>query len=275
VLAADTIVPLSPSEATRLETTTQRSLTVDEAAFYALLENAAKWPEKATPQSAGDEEVVFAPFGKIKAEPQNWQGRLVMIEGKLEAVLPPRRLSRQGWERVEGLIIRPEGAQPIIVYLTHPPLLERDHEGSQYVSQRGAQVKLVARFFKLVEHPNRNDEPTLYPVFVGRDASGIEADTSVVPQGFGIIPLAGLGIAGCIFLLYFRVRRMKRGQSATHLTLAEYKRQRLERRKLREASEGGDDDSSAQDEAPIDLPKDPAQALNALTQRHDDEADRQ
>ncbi len=266
-----TIPPLDQSQLTRLETTHQGSRTVDEAAFYALLENAAKWPTGATPDDVADDDVVLATAAKIEQivlNPAERQGQLVLIEGTLEGVMPPAKLARSGWEQIEGLLIRPAGGKPVIVYVTNPPPLTRDEPGSQYVTQYGSKVKVLARFFKVVQDRNRKGETTLYPVFVGNSVADFQADTTSTPPGLGIIPLAALGIAGCIFLLYYRVRRMGRTAGGGHLTLEEYKQRKLQRAQAAEAPE----EEATDDEPAVELPKDPADALDAL--KHQKEADR-
>jgi hypothetical protein len=268
------IPPLDQSQLTRLETTQQGSQTIDEAAFYALLENAAKWPAGATPDDVFEEDVVLATAAKIEQIAQNpepRQGQLVLISGTLEGVIPTVRLARSGWEQIEGLLIRPEGGKPVIVYVTDPPPLTRDKTGSQYVRQYGSHVKVLARFFKLVQDRNRKGEVTLYPVFVGNSVADFQADTTSVPKGLGVIPLAALGIAGCIFLLYYRLRRIGGSTTAAgHLTLEEYKQRKVQRAQV---AESPDDESTEAEEPPIDLPKDPADALEAL-KHHQKEADR-
>jgi hypothetical protein len=268
------IPPLDQSQLTRLETTHQGSRTIDEAAFYALLENAAKWPSGATPDDVRDDDVILATAPKVEQIVQNpaeRQGQLVLIEGALEGVMPPARLARSGWEQIEGLLIRPEGGKPVIVYVTNPPALTRDKEGSQYITQLHSKVKVLARFFKVVQDRNREGETTLYPVFVGNSVADFQADTTSVPKGLGVIPLAALGIAGCIFLLYYRLRRMGGGTTgAGHLTLEEYKQRKLQRA---QATESPEEDAAETQEPPIDLPEDPADALEAL-KHHQKEADR-
>lgn len=249
------IPPLDATQRVKLETTDQGSATVDEAAFYALVENARDWPAPGT-VTTGDETVVLPDLAKIMAEPAAWQGRLVMLEGTLEAVMPEHKWSRSGFGDVEGLNLRVEG-QPVILYLTDPPVLQRGGLKGREVAQKGAAVKVVARFFKLVEQGSEGGEVKLYPVFVGRQVLSME-QADAAPSGplMGIMLPLGVAIAGCVFLLYYRLRGAGRRNRGGGMTIAEY-HARKERQRPEEMQE-----------PPPDLPDDPAAALDALSHDH-------
>lgn len=256
--------PLTESQQTRLETADDASATVDEAAFYALLENAAKW-------ESGEAGATIPDYADILQNPAEWRGKLCLIEGVLLSRLPEQKFARSGWEHVRGLVIQIAGFDKprkqispddmIIVYLTDPPELHAPKIAldPNMLAETGSNIRLAARFFKVVTEKNTRDESRLYLTFVGQHVAKLERNASSSSHFVPLIIAAFALLAGYFI---FRILRKGKGMLATSNQLAEHI---AKKRAEREARDEGEIEPEDED---IDLPENPVDALDTLANKH-------
>ena len=251
------VAPLNDSQLTRLHVAADHSSTVDEAALYALLENAGQWEGEI---EAGS---VIPDFDPILSDPADWRGRLCLVEGTLWRVIDPD-LGRTGWQQVRGLVLElPASSSPlpdttppprrfVIVYLTDPPDLNLRVEEHGLPWRLGAPVRVAARFYKLLNSTTEAGEERSVPVFVGQRVTslGQAAGTGSGGTAVVVVTLVVVVAAGyAAYRLYCVLRSVGRRN-------VDASRRELERVRPRPA-------------APRDptLPDDPAEALNVLSDR--------
>lgn len=265
------VVPgLNDSQRTRLGATGDRSPTVDEAGFYALLENASTWPADAATGS----DVVFPDYNQLAAHPEQYRGKLCLLEGTLYQVLD-LKLARTGWDKAGGITINvstdPKQHRFVMVYLTNPPHFTWWKQSERLPEQHGSRVRILARFYKLVSDQTRGSatHPSIrkdFPVFVGQSLQYLtRSDTPTGPQftlkTLGAL-LIGLAILGYIISRLLGVRRVF---TDPPVRLDEFDKVRRERR---ESAMGEGD---ADDLGPDELPADPGAALDQLARRSEDQ----
>lgn len=259
-------VPLTRSQQIRLETATDNLPTVDEAAFYALLENAAQW----NAPGRSEEDLLIPNMKRILANPAAYRGKLCVIEGKLEAARPVD-VSFEKWKdtRVWYLRMSDGEADPaklytntlVPVYLSTPlPLpMTRTPEGQYIISRSdyGRTVRVIARFFKVLEdRPLGATTPTQvrqYPVFVGHTAQFVAAGSRSEKPGPTVFILVMLGAIGGYIVLRFLLARKVATQPSRIDALREQRARRL-------AALG---EEEPEDQTP-DLPEDPVDAMDLL-----------
>lgn len=162
---------LTERQQSQLDTATDDSATLDEAAWYPLLQNALQWSGDARPGST------YPDYEALLADPAAQRGALFLIQGRF-AGLPRdrpdrhvRHLARPGpWaRRLEqwGVVVDGDPQRVVLAYLTDPPAPPR----------AGARVEIVARFYKIWRTLNLNNEPTRFAVFVGRTARVVAPST--------------------------------------------------------------------------------------------------
>lgn len=251
--------PLTESQLARLETADDGSATIDEAALYALLENAAD-------TSATEAGAVVPDYDALRREPQAWRGTRCLIEGTLYRVMEPD-LAREGWDGVEGAVVRidhsretPRAEDFIIVYLTDPPQWDWRIEKEGVVWP--ARVRLVGRFFKVSSYTTqgaRGKPPheAAYLTFVGRSIGQLETQRAPTELSWKAPALLVLVLAA-IAVLVWRLKATGGGRRATHLQ--DYLEQRQAQRAIRGESEDEESDE------PI-LPDNPAEALDTLADK--------
>ncbi len=241
------VPPLTPDQQAQVDTATDFVREFDEGALYPLLEDALRWPE-------GDEAGAMIPdYEAIMKSPGDYRGGLFLIEG-LFAGTPRggsevRRLTRPGpWDDQLvwwGIVVDAQRDEVVVVYLVDPPP----------PPAAGAKVRLVGRFFKVLEDFDRSrpPKPTNYLLFVGRSASVLGGQEIGGRSTPGITPLLGMVVV--LGLGWYVVRRMLRPKPGAN--------------QARRALRGEDHDEADLDDPVIDdLPKDPAEALDALSQQH-------
>jgi len=256
-------VPLTDSQQTRLETADDGSMTVDEAAFYALLENASEW-------TTGEAGATIPDYSQVRENPEPWRGKLCLIEGVLLSQLPELDLSREGHENTRGLVIQIDSfnksrrdlapSDMLIAYLTHPPQLSapRIQLDPNMLAETGSKIRFVARFYKILTEKNTRGEDRQYLTFVGKDAELEVRDTG--PGTFTVpLILAALIIGGG--LLFIRLFRKGKGRFSSNRTAEYIARKRAER----VATESGEYEEEDDGEP---LPDDPTDALGELSRRH-------
>jgi hypothetical protein len=256
--------PLTDSQQARLDNADDASSTVDEAAFYALLENAAEW----TPGEAG---ATIPDYAAMQRNPAAWRGKLCLIEGVLLSRLPERKLARTGWDQVRGLVIQVAGFDKprkqigpedmVIVYLTDPPTLNppKIQLDPNMLAETGSKIRLVARFFKVLNEKNTRNESRLYLTFVGNSVAKLERDQSGASQFLPLI-LAAFVILGGYALI--RILRKGKGMFASSNQLAEH----IARKRAEREAEGADEIEPEDED--LDLPENPGDALDTLAAKH-------
>ncbi len=203
------IPPLSDSQTTRVQTADDDSTTVDEAAFYALLENAKAW-------TGGKAGAVVPDYAALRENPAKWRGELCLVQGELETVLEVSDLSRDSYASVKGLVLRPESGRPVIVYLLRPPDLTYRSRQPPLVAERGAAVEVVARFYKRLKDESRGGKERTYLTFVGKEVTTLRTPEGSSPAGTWAIPAAVIVLLGVWFVLLSRSRRRKTEQALYH-----------------------------------------------------------
>lgn len=251
------IPPLDTSQEVRLESAQDGATTVNEAAFYALLENAEQWPSGET---AG---AIVPDFHAMRDDPAGHRGQLTLIEGRALGMLPEHGWARSGWEQVRGVILRiddgaddykPTADEMVIVYLVDPPDAVRYNQP----------VRLVARFHKIVRYAPREGEGSRpYLSFVGREVAWMgERPATGISMGFAVMLLV-LIIIGMI-LLFWRIWLLNRSSAQAKRTTAYL----AEKRRLRQQEDVDELDEVVEQSY---LPEDPVDALDTLKRRHREE----
>ncbi len=248
------VSPLTEEQSQRLSGATDRSATFDEAAFYALLENAGAWE----PTLAG---ATVPDYSDLYAASADHRGRYLLIEGKLtcEWVLP--RLARAGWEDVRAFLIEYQPDRQLLVFLAHPPDVTRLEQlrGNYRLAEQGMKVKLGARFFKTIKLTNEQTaQAQEYLVFVGHSINEMqEVDRSGGIKGMAVaLPIV------LIIALLVTYMMLRRSSSNKESRIDKFHRERA----MRRAAESGalPSKDEPEDETPTDLPDDPATALHTL-----------
>lgn len=250
--------PLDASQRARIAEAADESQSIDEAAFYALLENARSWTDVAGQSiDSGEEPLIVPNYGKLRQSPQESRGGLFQIEGRFIKKLPVEGLKRGGWESVEAVVIQVGDLNKslgdltaddmILVYLLSPPATTDPVLNARNLpEQTGSPIRLAARFYKVLSDRNRQGKTTQYLAFVGQRVQGelTVNRSSPVPTAvmFGII----LALLGGYIVLQVRSRRNRKDWNSDRLARA---RQRI---------------AAAHSEPQLDLPKDPAAALEVL-----------
>jgi hypothetical protein len=230
---------------------------VGDPGLFALLENAAAWTE-------GQPDIpVWTPdYQNIYDDASTWVGRLCRIEGTLETQwqLPPLG---PRWQEAGALVLRTEQGLPVIVFLTDPPELTptgQQARGHVLIAERGAQVRLIGRFYKLLKLERQDGDQRSYISFVGRRIDRLtipagQSDGPAVPLVAVILVALVLVMLGGYMLLRISTSRQRRLSPAE--ALAAYRQRR--------GAVDSDDPASG---TPA-LPEDPAAALDHLTRNTD------
>ena len=253
-------VALSESQRAQLATARDRSPQWDEAALYPLLEDVATWSE------ADEAGAVVPDYARLHASPGAFRGERFLVEGELGAAPEAirRTLSRPGvWDgRLQQwfVLVNREPDEAVVLVLLDPmPLKEAPQWG-------GATVRAAVRFYKVWSYVDRNNQPTQYLMFVGRrikvgDAASGSTGGGGVDSGGGSGGGLWVFVVVLVVLLaawycFWRLRRMSLKPKALP-----YMSRRAERR------QAGNDNA---DQPPAEpLPDDPAEALEQLRRRHD------
>lgn len=240
--------PLSPSQQARLDASPALTTNLDEAGFYALLENARDWSDEAG--------AMIPDYPAIAAAPDEWRGKSVLIEGSLEMVMDPPPLSREGFSSTRAIVLRATGGTILYLYLIEPPTLTPGWNNKVRPWEAGSAVRVVGRFYSMLAEKNRMGEDKLFPVFVGRKVStltpAVRGPTGSSRLGF---PAAAIAVMGFIFLYTMLKRKKSGGRLQDYLS-----RKKMERR-ITQAGQS----AVAQESAPaLELPADPASALDSL-----------
>lgn len=267
-LSLPAATPLTESQRIRLGTADDASPTVDEAAFYALLENVADAPLT----KAGS---VIPDYAALRKTPADHRGDVVYIEARFITAHEPLELSREGFDGVRAFVVQIANLDKqfaeltaddmALVYLTDPPALsEPQLRMNQYMyDQTGATVTLPARFYKVVAEPTREGKTKTFLAFVGHTAEFTGVETGRMDPAVRNTILFAVGIAALLLYWFWRVATIRRRRSGKATQVEQYRLRRAERQRERDT----EDDEAEYDE-PDDLPDDPIAAMQALKDKH-------
>lgn len=257
--SAPVIPPLTPPQREQLAHGTQDdSPNFDESGLYPLLSNALAWHD-------GDERWAVVPdYDAMLKSPAQYRGQLMLIEGRFAGVPSGRQsltvhgLTRPGpWDgKLEQwpILVRTDPDLVVLAYLVNPPPLPTT----------GRQVRLAARFYKVWNHPDQNNEMTNYLTFVGHGTQVPAASANAAqeqPSMAMLLLVVIVILAGALVLVIKRWGR---------LTLAPRplpsRVQRSQSDDFEELAPGVYDDEPG---AP--LPEAPADALGVLSHAHEEQ----
>lgn len=250
------VTPLSDTQTQRLDGATDHSATFDEAAFYALLENAAQWEPTLAGATVPDYPALFE-------QPADLRGQYFLIEGKLTSEWKLPTLARQGWEGVRAFTVEYEPEQYLIVFLTKPPDFQRiatGPDGNIRLDHQGRTVKLGARFFKVLDRTSQANQKRSYLLFVGHSFNEMTESES---EGGGLEKLAvvlPIVLVIALLVVYMMIRRSSGDRESQ---IDKFHRERA----MRRAGEAAPSPPEDEDDESADLPEDAADALNQLDQK--------
>lgn len=253
------VPPLTPDQSIQVQTAADHTPGFDQAALYPLLYNAMSWPQ-------GDQSGAAVPdYEAIRAAPASYRSQVFLLEGLFAGRARPIRLSRPGpWEpglQEWVLVTDAETDQVAVIYLARPP------GPVEEAPAPGTRVRLAARFYKVLADIDAHGNQTDYLTFVGAGVSeigGARADgppTTTRPPSRGMGPLFALVIA--MGACWYLVRRMLKRSS----------RPRRDKAARARGTTLGKTQSAAVDEPPVELPEDPAQALDVLFEKSKEAGD--
>lgn len=248
--ASRVIPPLTPAQLEQLATAVDDERVFDTAALYPLLQNATEWP-------VGVESGAMIPdFHALRDNPDDYRGKLLLIEGEFITESPAGRLARPGpWEpKVRRWVVRPDSKQNelLVIYLVNPPPMPRSRQS----------VRLIARFYMLWTDDDRRGAERSYPILVGSGAR-IVADRTRVST-FTSSPLVSVGmvaVGGIVVMII--VRMVMRSMFSRRTAMDE----RREARELRDEEER-EALRQVEKEGPP-LPDDPIEAMEELKRRRE------
>ena len=258
-IAADEAFPFDDDERRQLETAADGSRRFDEGALYPLLRNTLEWDR--------DRHAIGAripDYDALREHPDAHRGQLMLIEGSYQGS-GPFHLTRSGpWGKTLTWWVIKHGPTPddvAVVYLIDPA-------GELPEPRRGAEVRVVARFYKIwrdIDDPT--GEPTDFLTFVGRypQITGTTGVTGVALLPPGLAPMLlvlVLAVAALIYVLRrsWNLSLQPRPLPSRHAHAAHTTTDAVPPDK---ADEPGDD----LPEPP--LPDDPADALTDLARRRE------
>jgi len=243
--AVSSAVPeLNPSQQQQLDTATDDSGMLDEAAWYPLLQNVLLWEGDTRPGSMNPD------YQAMLADPARFRGRRFFIKGKFAGMprnrqsLRAGRLARPGpWDdRLEqwGIVVQQDPDQVVVVCLVAPPAMPRP----------GAPIEVVARFYKVWKTLDLRNEPTRFLVFVGKSAA---VTPSAGGRGPTFLPIV-LPLVVALGLVWLILRRSIAGP-------------RVEGPRRAPRQRPVDPPEMPATAEPDSLPTDPAEALRELSRR--------
>jgi hypothetical protein len=269
VVRGDFPPPLSEGQKLQLSTATDYVFSVESGAFYALLQNVAKWSGATDPRAP-----IVRYREAIIAAPNDYRGLMFEIEGEFKGFRDPLKLSRpirlaHSGELVEELEqwaiqINAELDDYVMVAVLRP----------MRAPKPGQRVRIPARFFKVYRNYNQDNQPLNYPFFVAYTAfdSKVAVSDSKKNEGLGgmfasrglQLLVSGLAAVGIAFFIMKRF--MKRASTAMKPEdLVASRREEREARRAKFLEEEGDQVEDEDDGPP--LPEDPIDALSELDKR--------
>ena len=237
--------------------------------LYVLLRNAKGWMGD---DFSGDRGAAVAPppdYQFLKTQPAEARGNVYLIEGWLAQADRYPSQDTAGREQLHitldpglgkqvtrwTLVTDKDDPRSTVIVLFHDP------NAKMKPPEAGTELRIAARFYKLWMIKDVEGKPFTYPVFVGGAEEVVSApaggalSTGSTP-GRTMLLLGIIVVAGGFFVVRYVLSRGGGGSKV---------RERLnEIRRERERYE-----SDGDDEAVEDLPDDPVDALNVLSERHE------
>ncbi|MGI9014535.1 MAG: hypothetical protein ACR2GY_09840 [Phycisphaerales bacterium] len=241
--AAADIPPLEADDRGELLTADDGSERVHyEAAFSALLRNAASW----TPGPGNTAVRVQPDFAAMLSDPDAFRGEVCLISGSIDAI----EILHPPYTGVEAWFVRTADHTPVLVYVDL-----RNRERPSGV-KRNAHVEIYARFYKRHEAIARDETMHAYAAFVGAFPLISESRTSTTasPATFLLVAVVILGTV--FFILWIFTRRQNARDPRT--------------RRYSASASGYDtsrDDFVDTGPTAAELPSDPAEALAVLAKQ--------
>lgn len=243
IAGAAAVPELSQSQQQQLNTATDDSSMLDEAAWYPLFQNVLSWEGDVRPGS------MHPDYKAIFADPARFRGQRFVLSGMFAGVPRDRRslkidrFARPGpWDgKLEqwGVLVQRNPDEVVVVCLLDPQPLPRP----------GTAIEVVARFYKVWKTLDLRNVPTRFLVFVGKSATiTAQAGEKRLTALHIVMPLVvGLG------LIWLILRKSVAGGRTEHRRTV-FRQPALDQR-----------ETSVKEPEP--LPTDPAEALRELSRR--------
>jgi hypothetical protein len=232
------IPPLTEDERTALMTADDGG-TRDhrEAAFWALLQNTARWTG-----DVGDASIRLNPdFDALLGDPEAYRGELCRVAGRIEQVeslAPP-------YDGVEAWFVRVEDERPVLVYVDF-----KNRENSRFDFRSMMRIEIIARFYKRYERiadgEGRDQQVHSYPVFVGAFPRMATVEGGGTMNFAAVIVPLVIVLGGVFLLVFMLAARARRKERTARLSPAH---------------------GPIADDENLDLPRDSTEALAVLRDR--------
>lgn len=255
--------PLNDQQQQMFTEAPQLTTQFDQAALYALLQNAQSW---STDPAANEAGARLPDYSDIRVKPDKWQGEPCLVEGTLVSRVHLGTLSRTGYGNVESWAIRTPPASGsggdqgsiVIAFLTNPPAVSWKAAigNNELPAKRGMAVRIVARFYTIYRTNDTKGRPLEYPIFVGRTATFPHASpmVDVAFRPLLLVTLIFVMIVAYVIVIIVRIKRGRMDRS-----------RRMEEKLQRQATI----DEEVDEDRRYDLPEDPAAAMDTLDKEHD------
>lgn len=251
------VAPLAELERAQLETATDRTGRLDEGALYPLLRDVLTW---AADVRAG---ALLPDYDALLAEPATYRGQAFFIEGDFAG--RPRRfgLARSGpWgDALTEWVLKvgPHEDDVAVVYFVDP-------DATLAKPRLGQRVQVVGRFYKVWADRDMNNQPAEYLTFIARWPSFPGGPDATAPStGRGQVLFLLVLLAGVV---WFMVRRLRKMSLKPRPLGGRLHRAGDEDAHTREHHIADADEPAQADDQPA-LPKDPADALDALARKRE------
>ncbi len=230
----------------------------DQAALYALMADVMEWPTVVSDTGAR-----VADVEGMLAEPASWRGALVVLEGRYAGRQRRIALQRAGgpwgdavteWGVTVAGAAGAQGERGIVI------VWFADEAGAVSPPRHDAPVRVIGRFLNVWADVDASGAASRYPVIVARRADELSSSGAV---GGGVNRSNGAGVVLVLLLvLVYAVWRLRKWGRVSHAERRVLHRDRLAQARLERglatpAREEPDDDA-------VDLPSDPAAALDVL-----------
>lgn len=248
--------PLTEAQWHQLRTATDGDDRFDAPALYALLPGLIRW-------DPGDERGAAVPdWNAIQADPSAHRGAVLLLEGEVRRTrsLRLQRAGDWGPELIEWAVASQDDPEKIVlVYLLPSAAAQAGPTPS-----RGTPVRLAGWFYRLYQDPKTGQGPTgagagndalAYPMLLAGTATIVSTNPSNASRSSLLIAAVVVLAVGVVALRWFR------GRHDGYLGRPGERRRR-ERSGLNLAPHPG------QTPAEVELPDDPAEALQAMSQDH-------
>ena len=238
------VVPLDAADRAQLEAVVDGAGPLEGPGLETLLSNVARW-------QPGDESGAQVPdYDALLADPAAQRGELMLIEGRFAGrprSIPLSHAGEWGGTLTEwGLIVRDDPELVAMVYLVDQP---------STTPVLGQRVRIAARFYKLWQSDNLHGQPTTFPTFIARQPRLLAQDDLAPTSRDG-----GANLAFWAVVL------------AAAFAFAIWRLTKLTARPKPLPTRVQHDRDPPEPAINTGLPTDPAEALDELHRRHDEDA---